>query len=118
MTRTKKSAALLKILVIAAILILLPIVTPNMYIMQIINMIGIYIILGIGINVLTGYTGQLSLGQAAFFGIGAYTAALMSARAGLRFIPSLLGSVVDYRVLRRGAGHPRSESQRSPTWPC
>lgn len=36
MTRTKKSAALLKILVIAAILILLPIVTPNMYIMQII----------------------------------------------------------------------------------
>ena len=40
MTRTKKSAALLKILVIAAILILLPIVTPNMYIMQIINMIG------------------------------------------------------------------------------
>ena len=75
MTKTKKSAALLKVLVIAAILILLPIVTPNMYIMQIINMIGIYIILGVGINVLTGYTGQLSLGQAAFFGIGAYTAA-------------------------------------------
>ena len=94
MTRTKKSAALLKILVIAAILILLPIVTPNMYIMQIINMIGIYIILGIGINVLTGYTGQLSLGQAAFFGIGAYTAALMNTRAGLQFIPCLLGSVV------------------------
>ena len=69
MTRTKKSTALLKILVIAAILILLPIVTPNMYIMQIINMIGIYIILGIGINVLTGYTGQLSLGQAAFFAL-------------------------------------------------
>ena len=44
MTKTKKSAALLKVLVIAAILILLPIVTPNMYIMQIINMIGIYII--------------------------------------------------------------------------
>lgn len=94
MTRTKKSAALLKILVIAAILILLPIVTPNMYIMQIINMIGIYIILGIGINVLTGYTGQLSLGQAAFFGIGAYTAALVNTRAGLQFIPCLLGSVV------------------------
>ena len=75
-------------------MILLPIVTPNMYIMQIINMIGIYIILGIGINVLTGYTGQLSLGQAAFFGIGAYTAALMNTRAGLQFIPCLLGSVV------------------------
>ena len=110
MTRTKKSAALLKILVIAAILILLPIVTPNMYIMQIINMIGIYIILGIGINVLTGYTGQLSLGQAAFFGIGAYTAALMNTRAAVYPLPA--GFCGRYRVLRRGAGHPRSESQR------
>ncbi len=88
MTRTKKSAALLKILVIAAILILLPIVTPNMYIMQIINMICIYIILGIGINVLTGYTGQLSLGQAAFFGIGAYTAALMTPAPGCSLSPA------------------------------
>ena len=66
-----KSNQLLKILVVAAIIILIPILTPNMYIMQIINMICIYIILGIGINVLTGFTGQLSLGQAAFFGIGA-----------------------------------------------
>ena len=51
-----KSNQLVKIVVIAAILILIPILTPNMYIMQVINMIGIYIILGIGINVLTGFT--------------------------------------------------------------
>ena len=56
-------------------------------------MICIYIILGTSINVLTGFTGQLSLGQAAFFGIGAYTAALLNTRAGLQFIPCLVGAV-------------------------
>lgn len=94
MTKTKKGARLLKTAVLALILLAVPLVTPNMYIMQICNMIGIYIILGIGINVLTGFTGQLSLGQAAFFGIGAYTTALMNTRAGFQFLPCLVGSMV------------------------
>ena len=89
-----KSNQLLKILVVAAIIILIPILTPNMYIMQIINMICIYIILGIGINVLTGFTGQLSLGQAAFFGIGAYTTAIMNTRGGMQFFTCLIGSMI------------------------
>lgn len=83
----------LMVLVLAAVIIIIPVLTPNMYIMQIINMICIYIILGTSINVLTGFTGQLSLGQAAFFGIGAYTAALLNTRAGLQFIPCLVGAV-------------------------
>lgn len=94
MTKTKNGARLLKTAVLALILLAVPLVTPNMYIMQICNMIGIYIILGIGINVLTGFTGQLSLGQAAFFGIGAYTTALMNTRAGFQFLPCLVGSMV------------------------
>jgi branched-chain amino acid transport system permease protein len=90
----QKSKALIKLLVVAVIVILIPVVTPNMYIQQIINMIGIYIILGTSINVLTGFTGQLSLGQAAFFGVGAYTTALLNTRAGLQFIPCLIGSIL------------------------
>lgn len=93
MAKTKNNQ-LLKILLLAAVIILIPILTPNMYIMQVINMICIYIILGTGINVLTGFTGQLSLGQAAFFGIGAYTTALMNTRAGMQFFLCLIGSVV------------------------
>lgn len=88
-----KQNRLLMVLVLAAVIIIIPVLTPNMYIMQIINMICIYIILGTSINVLTGFTGQLSLGQAAFFGIGAYTAALLNTRAGLQFIPCLVGAV-------------------------
>lgn len=91
---TAKSKKLIKILIIAAIIILVPFLTPNMYVMQIINLIGIYMILGTGINVLTGYTGQLSLGQAAFFGVGAYTTALLNTRAGFSFIPCLLCSMI------------------------
>ncbi|MGP1348712.1 MAG: branched-chain amino acid ABC transporter permease [Stomatobaculum sp.] len=89
-----KSNAWLKILLLCAVIIAVPLLTPNMYIMQIINMICIYIILGTSINVLTGFTGQLSLGQAAFFGIGAYTTALLNTRAGLQFFSALLGSVL------------------------
>ena len=89
MAKTNKNQ-MIKILLLAVIIILIPMLTPNMYVMQIINMIGIYIILGTGINVLTGFTGQLSLGQAAFFGIGAYTAALMNTRLGTQFFFSLL----------------------------
>ena len=94
MTKTNTSLRLVKLVVLAVVLLAIPLVTPNMYIMQILNMIGIYIILGIGINVLTGFTGQLSLGQAAFFGIGAYTAALLNTRAGLQFLPCLAGSML------------------------
>lgn len=94
MTKTNAGQRLIKLVVLAVILLAIPLVTPNMYIMQILNMIGIYIILGIGINVLTGFTGQLSLGQAAFFGIGAYTAALLNTRAGLQFLPCLAGSML------------------------
>lgn len=43
-----KNNQIVKILLLAAIIILIPILTPNMYIMQIINMICIYIILGTG----------------------------------------------------------------------
>lgn len=79
----------------AAVIVLgLPLLIPNMYIQQIVNMIGIYIILGVGINILTGYTGQLSLGQAAFFGIGAYAAALLNTRLHMQFFVCLLGAMI------------------------
>lgn len=42
-----------------------------------------------GLNVIVGYAGQISLGHAAFFGIGAYTAAMLSTKAGLSFWTAL-----------------------------
>lgn len=43
-----------------------------------------------GLNILTGYTGLVSLGQAAFMGLGAYTVAILQIRFGLPFVVNLL----------------------------
>lgn len=59
------------------------IVSP--YMLYILNMIGIAAIAAIGLNILIGYTGQISLGHGAFFGVGAYTAAILATRLGLGF---------------------------------
>src|ERR1044072_141422 len=66
--------ALLSLIAIAAI----PQFFPSSYWMQLINQALIYCILVVGLNFITGFTGQINFGQAAFFGIGAYTTALMT----------------------------------------
>jgi len=70
-------------------LILLFAVVPfisSAYLLYIINIIGIYAIAAIGLNLLIGYTGQISLGHGAFFGVGAYSAAILATKAGFPFI--------------------------------
>jgi len=57
--------------------------------LHILNMIGIYAIATIGLNLLIGYTGQISLGHGAFFGVGAYTAAILATKAGFPFWAAL-----------------------------
>ena len=56
-----------------------------MYYATIAITVGIFMMLTMGLNIITGYTGQVSLGHAAFFGIGAYTSALLSVKAGVPF---------------------------------
>ena len=81
----KIQSNIIKIL-FAVLILILPNIVSNSYVVQILNMVCIYILLAIGVNILTGYTGQLSFGQAAFYGIGAYTAALLNTNFGLQFI--------------------------------
>jgi branched-chain amino acid transport system permease protein len=58
----------------------------NAYILYVINTIGIYAIAAIGLNLLIGYTGQISLGHGAFFGVGAYSAAILATKTGCPFL--------------------------------
>ncbi len=60
--------------------------TAKPYMLYVLNIIGIYSIAAVGLNLLIGYTGQISLGHGAFFGVGAYAAAILGTRAGLPFI--------------------------------
>ena len=49
--------------------------------------IGIFTIVIVGLNLLMGYAGQVSLGQAAFYGLGAYASAILTTRAALLNLP-------------------------------
>ena len=51
----------------------------------ILNLVLIYVIIGIGLNFLLGFAGQFAFAHAALMGIGAYTAALLTTRLGLSF---------------------------------
>jgi len=57
----------------------------NAYVTTIVTVIVIQAIAVCGLNVIVGYAGQISLGHAAFFGIGAYAAALLATKAGFSF---------------------------------
>lgn len=54
----------------------------NSYFINILVVAGIYVILTLGLNLTTGFAGQVSLGHAAFYAIGAYTAAILSVKFG------------------------------------
>jgi branched-chain amino acid transport system permease protein len=63
----------------------LPLAAPNDYYLQILTQAGIWAILACGLNVILGFAGQLSLAHAGFFGIGAYTVALLATERAVSF---------------------------------
>jgi branched-chain amino acid transport system permease protein len=62
----------------------------NEYWLYLVCLVAINVVSTTGLNILTGYTGLVSLGQAAFMGMGAYTVAIMQIRWGLPFALNLL----------------------------
>lgn len=72
--------------VLAVIVAILPAVLPNAWYTDVVIHIAIQAVNAIALNILIGFTGQISLGHAGFFGIGAYGSAILTARWG---IPSL-----------------------------
>jgi branched-chain amino acid transport system permease protein len=74
--------AQIRILIFIAGLVMLPFVAPGYWIFFL-GLLGINIIATHGLNIMMGYTGLLSLGHAAFVGVGAYTVAILQTRYGL-----------------------------------
>jgi branched-chain amino acid transport system permease protein len=66
----------------------------NNYWLGVCNLIGITLIAAIGLNILVGYCGQLSIGHAGFIAVGAYTAAILTNRMELPFLVGLIGAGV------------------------
>lgn len=76
------------------IAIILPLMTDNQYLLHIFSLTFIWSIAVYGLNLIGGFTGQLSLAHAGFFGIGAYAVGLLTVKVGLNFWAALLLGVV------------------------
>ncbi|MGB3614494.1 MAG: branched-chain amino acid ABC transporter permease, partial [Elainellaceae cyanobacterium] len=67
---------------------------PNTYYLFVLGMIGVTTLVSIGLNILAGLSGQISIGHAGFFAIGAYTGSLLMLNAGWSFWPALAMAAV------------------------
>ena len=78
----------------AALLVLFPFMASD-YWLYLACLVAINVASATGLNILTGYTGLVSMGQAAFMGLGAYTVAILQIRYGTPFLFNLFaGGVV------------------------
>jgi len=93
----------------AVILGVLPLLIGSNYWIGAVNLALIYSIAVLGLNIILGLTGQLNLAQAAFWGIGAYTAALLNTRMEWPFwatfiaapiVAALFGVLLGFPTLR------------------
>jgi branched-chain amino acid transport system permease protein len=64
------------------------------YFIHLAILISIYAILGLSLNLVVGYTGLLSVAQAAFYGIGAYATALLMVNAGFNFFVAMIAGIL------------------------
>jgi branched-chain amino acid transport system permease protein len=72
-----------------------PLVTESTYYLTVGNFIGIYSIVALGLALLLGYAGQVSMAQAAFFGIGAYASGVLTTETGLNpWLALVLGALL------------------------
>ncbi len=81
-------------LVALLVVVVFPFLTKSNYLLHIGIMTGIWIILSTSLNLVLGYTGQTPLGHTAFFGIGAFTAGIISVRYNAPLFVTLSMGVV------------------------
>ncbi len=94
-TRSFDGKSLIGPAILAFFIISLPLLISNPYYLNVLNIIGLNTIVVVGLTLLIGYAGQVSLGHAAFYGIGAYTSAILSVTYGISpWIAIILAALV------------------------
>lgn len=88
--RTRRGMRYAPILIFAAVLALAPLALPNAYYTDVVIRIAANASLAVALNLLIGYTGQISLGHAAFYGLGAYGSAILTSQYGAAPLAALL----------------------------
>ncbi|HYL81384.1 MAG TPA: branched-chain amino acid ABC transporter permease, partial [Candidatus Acidoferrum sp.] len=80
----------------------LPLFTGNTYYLYVAASVGLLTVVTAGLNVLVGFTGQISLGHAGFYAIGAYAASLLVVRGHWHPVPAVAAAILLAAVV--GAG--------------
>ena len=84
----KPLAPLLCVVLLACV----PLLVPGRFWLHVLSITLIYAVLALGQNVITGWCGMLTLGQAAFLGLGAYASALLVMRLGVPWVVAFLAA--------------------------
>ncbi len=87
-------------------LLVFPFLGLNPYFTQLMDMLGITLLMMLGLNLIFGFAGQISVSQAGFYGLGAYTAALLQVKLAAPFPLALLGGVAVPALLAALLGTP------------
>lgn len=83
-----------------------PWIARNNFQIFLLTLIGIYTMLTVGLSLVMGYAGQVSLGHATFYGLGAYTTALLSSRTGMPAWAALLLAPAITALIGLAVGRP------------
>lgn len=106
MVIVKKNSKVILIIVIAVILLFLPKIISNSYLQLLINQTMINAIVVLGLNYITGMTGQMNIGTGGIYAIGAYGMALLTTKTGASPWLGLALAIVLGLLIGRGLGYP------------
>jgi branched-chain amino acid transport system permease protein len=91
---------------LAAVIVLLPLFFPSTYYFRVASLVWVSALAAIGLNILMGQAGQVSLGHAGFFGMGAYAVAIGPTHLGMPVWAALLAGAVISAGLAYLVGRP------------
>jgi branched-chain amino acid transport system permease protein len=91
---------------LSLVLLAVPLWLANPFDLSLLNQMGLLVMVVLGLNLFTGYAGQISLGHAAFFGLGAYGSAILTATCHFPPWPTMVLVAVAVAAVALGLGVP------------
>ena len=89
-----------------AVLLFTPRLLPNEYYVSVLILAMLHALIAVGLNLLMGYAGQISLGHAGFYGLGAYTSAILTTKYGYAIWEGMIAGIVFVAIVAYIIGIP------------